>query len=139
MRISPGSAIPRRWKNWIPKSERNVALSGRMSVYFGSVPSSSGRNDGARRRKVRNMSEDPRVQELLDQLADSRTTPEEVCKACPDLLPTVRGQWLQMQEFRAGLDAIFPPHDRPTSPPPEGAPVPQIPGYEIDGMLGRGG
>ena len=40
------------------------------------------RNDG---RDI--MPDDPRVQQLLDELLDSQATPEEVCGSCPELLP----------------------------------------------------
>jgi serine/threonine-protein kinase len=36
------------------------------------------------------MSNDPRVQQLLDQLHDSQAAPEEVCASCPNLLPTAQ-------------------------------------------------
>ena len=34
------------------------------------------------------MPDEPRVQELLDELLDRQATPEEVCGACPELLPS---------------------------------------------------
>ena len=89
------------------------------------------------------MPEDPRVQQLLDELLNSQATPEEVCAACPELLPQVRALWQKMCRLRAELDALFP------TPPPEGAippaispestALPQVPGYEVLGELGRGG
>jgi serine/threonine-protein kinase len=99
------------------------------------------------------MSDDPRVQQLLDQLLDSQATPEMVCESCPELLPVVRNRWRQMRRLRADLDALFPPPDEPTTkkdalfPPSsertsrtaEGTAVPQIPGYEVEAVLGRGG
>jgi hypothetical protein len=48
------------------------------------------------------------VQELLDELWDSECTPEEVCGACPELLPDVRRRWRQMCAVKAQLDALFP-------------------------------
>src|SRR5262249_17993788 len=85
------------------------------------------------------MSEDPRVQQLLDELMDSHVSPEDVCAAYPELLPTVRDQGRRMRQVQAGLDAIFPPDERPTPQPPDFTTLPQIPGYDIDGVLGRGG
>ena len=39
------------------------------------------------------MSDDPRVEQLLDELCDSHATPEDVCGSCPDLLPVVRERY----------------------------------------------
>src|SRR5215472_3467678 len=80
------------------------------------------------------MTDDPRVQQLLDELLDSHATPEEVCGSCPELLPVVRNRWRQMRRLRADLDALFPPQDEPDE-----VPLPRIPGYEVEGVLGRGG
>src|SRR6516225_3862533 len=54
------------------------------------------------------MAVDSRVQELLDDLGDSGCTPEEVCAACPELLPEVRRRWRQMCAVKADLHALFP-------------------------------
>src|SRR5262245_54199796 len=99
------------------------------------------------------MTDDPRVQQLLDQLLDPQATPEMVCASCPELLPVVRNRWRQMRRLRADLDALFPPPgdpttekgalspppNEPTPPPPGGTALPLIPGYEVEAVLGRGG
>jgi serine/threonine-protein kinase len=86
------------------------------------------------------VSDDPRVQELLDELLDSGSTPEEVCATCPELLPEVQTRWRQIRRLRAGLDALFPPSGETPLRPAEEIPAPpQIPGYVIEGVLGRGG
>src|SRR5262245_45749663 len=85
------------------------------------------------------MADDPRVQELLDELLDSQATPEEVCSSCPELLPVVRDRWRKMCRLQAGLDALFPPSGDPPPLPPEGPILPQIAGYEVEAVLGRGG
>jgi serine/threonine-protein kinase len=85
------------------------------------------------------MTDIPRVRQLLDQLLASQTTPEEVCESCPKLLPMVRHRWRQICHLRADLDALFPPPTEPTQQPLAGAALPQIPGYEIEALLGRGG
>src|SRR6516164_9712588 len=85
------------------------------------------------------MADDPRVQQLLDELLDSHATPEVVCGSCPELLPVVRNRWRQMRRLQADLDALFPPPDEPTPQHPEGMILPQIPGYEVEAVLGRGG
>src|SRR5262245_55986519 len=85
------------------------------------------------------MTDDPRVRQLLDQLLASQATPEEVCASCPELLPTVRHRWRRLSRLRADLDALFPPLDEQTPHPAEGLALPQIPGYEVEAVLGRGG
>jgi serine/threonine-protein kinase len=85
------------------------------------------------------MTDDQRVQQLLDELEDSDATPEEVCEACPDLLPVVRDRWRRMRRVRADLDALFPPLDKPIPERQEESGLPQIPGYEVQAVLGRGG
>jgi serine/threonine-protein kinase len=105
------------------------------------------------------MTDDPRVQQLLDRLLDGHATLEDVCAACPELLPVVRKRWQQMRRLRADLDDLFPPPDLPTTkvdalaatpdvpstkvdalvPPPGGMALPRIPGYEVEAVLGRGG
>jgi serine/threonine-protein kinase len=83
----------------------------------------------------------PRVQELLDDLVDREATPEEVCCECPELLPVVRERWRQICLARAELDALLPVSPQGTSPtmPPEELSLPQIPGYEVEDVLGHGG
>ena len=90
------------------------------------------------------MADDPHVQELLDEISDSGRTPEEVCGACPELLPEVRRRWEQMCAVEAELDALFPtpgldPDADTTALWRAGAELPRIPGYELEALLGRGG
>src|SRR5262245_30542602 len=92
------------------------------------------------------MAEDPRIQQLLDELLASRATPEEVCESCPELLPVVRDRWRQMCRVRADLDALFPPPADPgTLFLPTTAPADQPPaavtvsGYELLDEIGHGG
>ena len=54
------------------------------------------------------MPDEPRVQELLSELIDREATPEEVCGACPELLPVVRERWRQICRARTELDALLP-------------------------------
>jgi hypothetical protein len=83
------------------------------------------------------MADNPRVQQLLDELASSDATPEEVCGSCPELLPMVRERWQQICRAQAELDAVFPPADQAETQ--AHTPLPVIPGYEIEDLLGRGG
>jgi serine/threonine-protein kinase len=82
------------------------------------------------------------MQQLLDELLDSHCTPEEVCGSCPELLSEVRARLQQMNRVQAQLDALFPPPCELDTPPPALAlkdALPQIPGYEVEAILGRGG
>ena len=70
------------------------------------------------------MTDDPRIQQMLDQLLNGHITPEEVCRSRPELPPVVRTRWRQMRCLRADLDALFPEADdntlfRSTTPPAE--------------------
>ena len=85
------------------------------------------------------MTDDLRLQPLLDELFDSDRTPEEVCRSCPELLPAVRERWRRARRVLADLDALFPPPTRPCPPPPCLADLPTVPGYEVEAGLGRGG
>jgi serine/threonine-protein kinase len=92
------------------------------------------------------LGDDPRVQQLVEEVLDSECTPEEVCGACPELLPEVRRRWLRMRAVQAELDALFPTPrpdrgaaDDTAVPWQNGAALPQIPGYEVEALLGRGG
>jgi eukaryotic-like serine/threonine-protein kinase len=89
------------------------------------------------------MPDDPRIQEILDHLVDSDSTPEEACQAYPELLAEVRERWERVCRVDAELDAMFPTvralDADPLTPPPESTVLPQIPGYEIEEILGRGG
>jgi serine/threonine-protein kinase len=88
------------------------------------------------------MSQDSRIQQLLDDLFDKGRTPEEVCAAYPHLLAEVRERWRKIRLVEADLDAIFPPPEPDASaeaPTLKGAAFPNIPGYELEAILGRGG
>jgi eukaryotic-like serine/threonine-protein kinase len=90
------------------------------------------------------MADEPRVQELLDEILDSGSSPEEVCGDWPELLPEVRKRWRQMRLVEAELEALFPtpgavPGAAAPVPPRPGSNLPRIPGYEVEAVLGRGG
>ena len=86
------------------------------------------------------MPDNPRVIDLLDRIAESDATPEDVCYSCPELLSQVRTRWEEMRRAEAELDALFPATDE-TRPATEAvdATLPEIPGYEISSVLGVGG
>ena len=58
------------------------------------------------------MTDETRVEQLLDEILDSGRTPEEVCADCPALLPEVRKRsqtLLRITEME--LEAMFPTPD----------------------------
>src|SRR5262245_44060036 len=86
----------------------------------------------------------PEVLTLLEEMLVSGKTPDEVCRDCPDLLPEVRQQWRQFKLIDGHVGALLPGL---ATPPGAGAnmPVPthgdlaQVPGYEVEDVLGYGG
>jgi serine/threonine-protein kinase len=93
--------------------------------------------------------DDARVDQLLEELLDSGAPPEDVCRSCPELLPQVRAGLRRLRLLEQEVDAWFPPatpSDGGTLVPPggtsvplSGAGLPRLPGYEMQGELGRGG
>jgi serine/threonine-protein kinase len=91
------------------------------------------------------MSDDSRVQQLLEEVLDSERTPEEVCAGCPELLAEVRQRLERMRRIvEAEVKALFPtpgPNRDADTPTPRNSAgeLPQIAGYEVEAMLGHGG
>src|SRR5262245_60600147 len=90
------------------------------------------------------MTGDPRVLGLLEEMLDSGKTPDEVCHDCPELLPEVRREWQVFCLIDGQVAALLPglrtpPAAGPVVPAPPATGLPQIPGYEVETVLGRGG
>jgi eukaryotic-like serine/threonine-protein kinase len=88
------------------------------------------------------MSGDPRVRALFEEILDSGASPEEVCRACPELLPRVRAGWQRLRALKGQIGALFPPSpvsDGARPPLLPTADLPRIRGYEVQEVLGRGG
>src|SRR5580698_6754725 len=90
------------------------------------------------------MAGDSKVFELLEEILDSGKTPEEVCQVRPDLLTEVRRRWQEFCLVDAEIGALLPdstlPQDRAAvAPAPPSAGLPQIPGYQVQAILGSGG
>jgi hypothetical protein len=88
------------------------------------------------------MPDEIRIQELLDNL-ESHQTPEDVCGNDAELLREVRARWEKMRRVNNQVDDLF-PADAPTLK--EGfaslqgtLELPQIEGYDVESVLGRGG
>jgi serine/threonine-protein kinase len=54
------------------------------------------------------MSDEPRVQQLVDEMLESGRTPEQVCADCPELLAKVRQFSVLLRIVEAELNAMFP-------------------------------
>src|SRR5262245_60185915 len=90
------------------------------------------------------MSGDPRVLGLLEEMLDSGKTPEEACRACPELLTEVRERWGEFRRIDAAVVELLPglqtaPDVGADTPVPPADDLPQVPGYELFGEIGRGG
>src|SRR5215471_7917807 len=90
------------------------------------------------------MAGDPRVLGLLEEMLDAGKTPEEVCRDCPELLPEVRRRWQEFCLIDAQFGELLPGLGTPadTGPFMPGSPtagLPQVPGYEVEAVLGHGG
>jgi hypothetical protein len=89
----------------------------------------------------------PQVLGLLEEILDSGKTPEEVCRDCPELLPEVRQRWQAFELIDAQVRTLLPglgvrPEAGATAPLATGLPaagLPQVPGYEVEAVLGQGG
>src|SRR5271166_1647606 len=90
------------------------------------------------------MVDKPEVLALLEEMLESGRTAEEVCRDCPELLPEVRRRWQAFRLVDGSLAALFPDPELPpathtTVTVPHAAELPQIPGYRVEDLLGRGG
>jgi serine/threonine-protein kinase len=83
---------------------------------------------------------DSQIQRLLEEILETDRTPEDVCQACPELLPQIRDRLRRLRALEAEVDAYFPTSGFASThlQPPDGRP-PQIPGYTVQSTLGRGG
>ena len=84
------------------------------------------------------------VDQLLEEISESGRTPEEVCADHPELLTEVRRRWRHMCAIEEELDALFPVAEPSRGADTSasrhaGANLPEIPGYDVEGLLGRGG
>lgn len=87
------------------------------------------------------MSHDSRIDKLLEEILDSSRTAEEVCADCPELLSEVRSRLQRVQSVAVQVEMLFPCGSRPSDGQPWAADhdLPEIPGYEMQAVLGRGG
>src|SRR5262245_59384699 len=81
---------------------------------------------------------------LLEEMLDSGKTAEEVCRDCPEMLSDVRRRWKEFCLVDAQVEALLPepatlPEWRANTSSPLATDLPQIPGYEVEAFIGRGG
>jgi serine/threonine-protein kinase len=82
--------------------------------------------------------------ELMEEMLESGRTPEEACAGCPELLNEVRERLRRCGGVDAELDALFPswgesPAGTETVARDAAAELPQVPGYDVESVVGRGG
>ncbi len=88
------------------------------------------------------MADESRICELVEEALNNELTPEEACAHDPMLLSDVRAKLNKCRNLDLMLEAVF-----PSDTPPVGLSaiglvndhLPTIPGYEVLGVLGRGG
>ena len=94
------------------------------------------------------MDTDSQVTELMSLVLSSGETPEAVCRDCPELLEKVRQKLAEHRRVEEQIQAWFPldaqqehPATHSLHAAPSGSPdiTPELPGYEIESLLGRGG
>jgi tetratricopeptide (TPR) repeat protein len=100
--------------------------------------------DVAERPENTMMADESRIMALLEQILDTDCTPEEACQECPDLLPIVRDRLDRFRTIEAEVAATFPPRDESSNYSraaldAASRPLPNIPGYDVEGIVGSGG
>ena len=88
------------------------------------------------------MADDNRIRELVEEALYSDLAPEEVCADSPELLADVRACLDECRRLDHVFKSAFPsmPAQRIVGRLAQvGAPLPEIPGYEVLAVLGRGG
>lgn len=83
-----------------------------------------------------------KILELAEQVLDFEESPEGVCASTPELMSAVKDRLLWCEGAAAIAEDLFPSrpihaaHALASHDPPR---LPSIPGYEVTGLLGRGG
>ena len=88
------------------------------------------------------MPDESRIMELLEEVLDSQLTPEEVCAGCPEMIPALKDRLQRYHSMDAQLEELFPSSQHVTGkqrPADILTTLPDIPGYEVKAILGRGG
>lgn len=91
------------------------------------------------------MTDEWRLRELVESILETHSTAEEACIGCPELLPKVRERLERIRRVEQQIDQLFP--GSPSVPQGRGERLerysatylPDIDGYDVEGILGRGG
>jgi eukaryotic-like serine/threonine-protein kinase len=85
------------------------------------------------------MPSDARIFALLEEALTTERPVEEICGDCSDLLPELRLRIELCRDLDGRLDEMFPLSEGTQPPARSTAAIPDIPGYTIKSILGRGG
>src|SRR5262245_61769057 len=85
------------------------------------------------------MVDDRRIEALLEEIMDSGIPPEDVCRTSPELLSAVREKLQQLRAFEGEVAAMFPTRSPGGLDSTRDAELPQVSGYVVLDLLGRGG
>src|SRR5262249_36057867 len=89
------------------------------------------------------MDNEARIMELVEEIIDSRASPEEACHEYPHLLPAVRNRLERIRSVQAQIEEGFPPQASSDSPRiaflRTGRALPATPGYDVLDVVGTGG
>src|SRR3954465_15986523 len=87
------------------------------------------------------MPDDPRVERLIEEMLDSGSSAEDVCRDAPELLHRVREGWRRFRALEARIDELFP---EPGSGGDDGSVLPEddlprVRDLELIQVVGHGG
>src|SRR5580704_17043585 len=85
------------------------------------------------------------ISEILDEILDSGRTPEELCPDDPVLLAEIHLRLRRLRNIEAQINDLFPSSDAASSQAERthidrlSGKMPEIPGYQVESILGYGG
>ncbi len=85
-----------------------------------------------------------RIWKLVEDVLAAGRSPEEACANCPELLTELLGRLERMRRIENQIDELFPSPgfdsgNAETPPRHSHSELPQIDGYDVESILGRGG
>jgi len=82
------------------------------------------------------------IQQLLEEILESGRSPQEVCRDHPELIDEVVDRLARARALETQIDAVFPvdePRAEQRTARRLATKLPQIPGYQVDSVIGVGG